>query len=466
MHDLIVIGGGPGGYVAAIRAAQHGLKVLLIEKDALGGTCLNRGCIATKSYIHDTKLLRAAQSSPILKGAEGLSIDHGKMVTRKRQVVKGLVTGLEAIIRSNGIEVLAGRGELLAAGRVRGVKADGCEAEYQASNIILATGSRPAVPPFIKVDGRLVQTTDEALDAEQIPKSIIIIGGGVIGIEMATIYLNLGCQVTILELLPDILTTEDEEIRRAMKILLGQRGARLHLEVAAKEVAVRGEEVKVTFQDRDNRIASFTADRLLVATGRAPVMDGIDPAKTGLATEGRFVKVNSNCTTSLPGVYAIGDLVGGVMLAHKASAEAEVAMASILGHPKAIKPEWIPRCIWGIDEIGAVGLTEAEARASGRHIKVGKFPFINSGAAQAIGNTDGFTKIIGDAETGEILGVHILGEHATDLINEAVTAMTMEGVVEELAEGIKPHPTLSETLLEAALDWNGRAIHSMAAGSR
>jgi dihydrolipoamide dehydrogenase len=462
MHDLLVIGGGPGGYVAAIRAAQHGLKVLLIEKDVLGGTCLNRGCIPTKSYIHDTKLLKAAQSSPVLQGTEGLALDPGKMVARKRQVVKGLVTGLEAILRSNRIDVVAGRGEFLAPGRVRAVKTDGSAAEYQAKHIILATGSRPAIPPFLEVDGRLVQTTDEALDTEEIPRSIIIIGGGVIGTEMAAIYLNLGCQVTILELLPDILTTEDEDVRRTLKKLLQARGATLHLKVTAKEVAGRGDAVEVTWQDQDGHLGTATADRLLVAAGRAPLLTGLDPGKTGLATAGRFIKVNSNCATSLPGVYAIGDLVGGVMLAHKASAEAEIAVASILGQPKALRPELIPRCIWGITEIGAVGLTEAEARASGRLIKVGKFPFMNSGAARARGNPDGFTKIIGDAETGEILGVHILGEHATELIGEAVTAMTMEAVVEDLAEAVKPHPTLGETLMEAALGWSGRAIHSLA----
>lgn len=464
--DLIVIGGGPGGYTAAIRAAQSGLKVLLIEKDSMGGTCLNRGCISTKSFVHDAKLFHAAKSSSLLKGAQGLSMDYGKMAARKREVVKGLVGGLEAIIRSNGIQIVSGRGELLAPGRVRCVKQNGPPEEYRASHIILATGSRPSVPPFIQVDGKFVQTTDEALDAREMPESIIILGGGVIGVEMAAIHLNLGCRVTILEMLPDILATEDEEIRRLMKRLLTRRGAEIHLGATVKEVAVlpeSGGRVRATFQDREGRIASATAHRLLAATGRAPVLDGLDPAKTGLALDGRFVKVDSACRTNLPGVYAIGDLVGGLMLAHKAAAEAEAAVEAILGHPGALRPERIPRCIWGVEEVGAVGLTEEQAAAGGRRIRTGKFPLLNSGAARAMGSTDGLVKIVGDEQTGEILGIHIIGARATDLISEAVTAMNMEGAVEDLAEGVKPHPTISETLFEAALDWNSRAIHSMAA---
>ena len=459
MYDLAVIGGGPGGYVAAICGAQQGLRVLLVEKDSMGGTCLNRGCIPTKCYMYDSKLLNAAKGSTVLKGAENLSIDPIKMVERKRQVVRNLVSGVESLMKSNGVQVVRGMGELVGTGQVRVDMDDGSVETFKAANIILATGSRPAVPPFITIDGSVIQTTDEALDTEDIPQRIIIIGGGVIGIEMATIYLNLGCSVTIIELLDDILVSEDRDIRLIMNRLLKKRGADVYLKAKAKEVALKNGGVDVSFQDSDGRQKELHADRLLVAAGRAPVLSGIDCNKLALETQGSFVKVSSRLETSLPGVYAIGDLVGGMMLEHKASAEAKAAVVNITGGNQVVRTEHIPRGIWGPVEIGAVGLSEDEALAMGRSIKVGKFQFSDNGAGQAMGVSTGFTKIIGDAKTGEILGVHIMGEHATDLIGEVVTVMAMEGAVEDLAEAIKPHPTLSETIMEAALDWNGQAIH-------
>lgn len=460
MYDLAVIGGGPGGYVAAIRAAQNGLNTALVEQDALGGTCLNRGCIPTKSFVYDSKLFRAAKTSPILKGAENLALDAAKMIERKRKVVKTLVGGLGAILKSHRIEVIQGMGHLEAPGKVRIIKADDSSQMIEARHAVLANGSRPAVPPFIDIDGQWVQTTDQALDTEEVPDKLVIIGGGVIGIEMATIYLNLGVDVTIVELLDDVLTTEDVEVRKTMRRLLKERKAAVHLKAKAKEIAAKNDGVMVVFEDSQGAVQQLQTDRVLVATGRAPVLAGIDSGKLGLQMQGAFVQVNDQLQTNLSGVYAIGDLVGGMMLAHKASAEGEVAVEHILGHRKEVKPEMVPRCIWGLTEIGAVGLNEDEARATGRRIKVGKFLYRGSGAAQAMGDIHGFTKVVGDAENGEILGVHIMGEHATDLISEAVSVMKMEGAVEDLCEAIKPHPTVSETVLEAALDWNGMAVHA------
>jgi len=460
MYDLAVIGGGPGGYVAAICSARKGLKTLLIEKDALGGTCLNRGCVPTKCFVYDTKLLHSARNSSVLKGAGSLSMDIAKMAARKRGVVKTMVSGLGSIVKSHGIQVIQGAGELTGPGKVKVTRADSKVEEVQAGNVILATGSKPALLPFIQVDGRLVQTTDEALDSEEIPKRIVIIGGGVIGVEMATIYLNLGCEVAILELLPEILMTEDEEVRRAMKTLLEKRGTGLHLKAKAREVKTAGRQVSIIFENAAGEINQLKADRLLVAAGRSPVLEGIRPDRLGIRMNGPFVQVNGRLETSVKGVYAIGDLVGGMMLAHKASAEAEAAVANILGGRKEVDPTRIPRCIWGVAEIGAVGLSEAEARKTGRPIRVGKFPYSYSGAAQAMNGSEGFVKVIGDSDTGEILGVHIMGEHATDMIGESVMAMTMESAVEDLAEAVKPHPTLSENIMEAARDWSGLAIHA------
>ena len=461
MYDLAVIGGGSGGYVAAIRAAQNGLKTLLIEKDTLGGTCLNRGCIPTKCFVHDTKLFHGAKTSSLLKGADSLSFDVRQMVSRKRGVVKTLVGGLDAIMRSHGIEVAQGVGEVIAPGRLRVIAAGAAAREVQAKHIVLAMGSKPAVPPFIKPDGRLVQTTDDALDLEEIPRTIAIIGGGVIGIEMASIYLNLGCQVTILEMLPDILNTEDKDVRLVMKGLLTQQGARIHLNARAAEVKTEAGEVQIAFLDEAGKQGRLKADRLLVAAGRTPVLEGVRPDRLGLKMNGPCVKVNNWLETGVPGLYAVGDLVGGMMLAHKASAEAEAAVANVMGARRAIDPARVPRCIWGITEIGAVGMSEEEARSAGRSCKVGKFPYAYSGAAQAMGKGDGLAKIVADSLTGEILGVHIIGEHATDLIGEAVMAMNTELAIEDLAEAIKPHPTLSENLMEAARDWNGLAVHTL-----
>lgn len=459
MYDLAVIGGGPGGYVAAIRAAQKGLKVLLIEKDCLGGTCLNRGCISTKCFFHDTKVLRRAKTSQVITGAKNLSIDMKKMVARKRQVVESLLTGLKKIITSYNIELVQGLGELITSGRVKVIKDDRLDTGYQAKHIILATGSKPDVPKFIEADGYHIQTTDEVLDSEDLPHSLIIIGGGVIGVEMANIYQSLGCQVTILELLPEILMTEDEEIRRVMKMLMLQRGVKIYLKANVKELIVKSPKINVIFDDENRQTNTLKVDRVLVATGRVPVFEGIDVGKLGIEMAGPFIKVNTRLETSLPGIFAIGDLIGGVMLAQKASAEAEVAVANILGGKKEVKPELIPRCIWGFTEIASVGFTEEDARRLGRQIRVGKFSYMNSGAGQVIGDKDGFVKVVGDAESGEILGVHILGERATDLISESVFAMTIEAVVEDLAKSIKPHPTLSEAVMEAAMGWNDLAIH-------
>jgi dihydrolipoamide dehydrogenase len=461
MYDLCIIGAGPGGYVAAIRGAQHGLKVLLIEKDRLGGTCLNRGCIPTKCFIHDVKVLTEAKSSPVMKGTDQLSINIDKMVSRKRQVVKAMVDGLAKIMKGHGIRVIQGQGELLAPGRVGVHTIDGNRSEENAKHIILATGSRPGVPSFIPVDGQFVQTTDEALDPQDLPSKLLIIGGGVVGLEMATIYRLLGSEITILELLSDIILNEDAEIRKAMKMLMKQRGVKIHLEAKVKEVKARGGRVGVDYENSKGQIEKLKVDRVLVATGRIPVLDGINVQRLGLQMEGSFIKVNQRFETNLPGVYAIGDVVGGMMLAHKASAEAEAVLENILGHPKQIKPEFIPRCIWGLTEIGSVGLTEEELRARGRSFKVGKFPYMSSGAAQAVDDINGLVKIIGDTESGEILGVHIIGRHATELISEAATLMTMEAAVEDFAEAIMPHPTLNETLKEAALDWSGILIHKI-----
>ncbi len=465
MYDLAIIGGGPGGYVAAIGAARHGMKVILIEKDRVGGTCLNRGCIPTKSLYYDAKLFHAARSSTVLTGRETLAVDAAAMLARKRQVVAGLGSGLEHAIRSHGVTIAAGAAELLSPQQIRVTPAGAEPYLVKAGQVILATGSRPAVPAAVPVDGERVQTTDQALDCADIPRRVAIIGGGVIGLEMAAIYLNLGCRVAIIEMLPDILATEDADVRKAMRQLLLQRGAALHLSSQVLEVAPADDGVHVAFRSGSGDVRREAADRVLVAAGRAPVLSGIDAARLGLKMDGRFIRVDERLRTSLPGVYAIGDVIGGMMLAHKASAEAEAVVADLRGARRTVRPERVPRCIWGLAEIGAIGLSEEQAVAAARRVKVGRFPYLASGAAHALGATDGFVKIVGDPDSGEILGVHIIGAHATDLISEAATAMSLEAFVEDLSEAVKPHPTLSETVSEAALSWRNLAIHLPASGA-
>jgi len=458
-YDLAVIGGGPGGYVTAIKGAQLGLKVLLVERRQLGGTCLNRGCIPTKCFIYDSKLFQAAKRSRVLAGTDSLTLDPLKMMQRKQKVVNKMVAGLNHILDTHDIRIVRGTGHLLGPGRLRIEGSEAPDEMVQANHIVLANGSRPAVLPFVEVDGHYVQTTDEALDTADIPDRLMIIGGGVIGVEMAAVFLNLGTQVAIVELLPDILYTEDQEVRRHMRDLLTRAGAVLHLGAKAKAIEMVDNHVVLTVETAAGDLITLEGDRLLVATGRSPVLDGIDVEGLSLKMEGPFIKVNQRLQTSLPGVYAIGDLIGGMMLAHKASADAEAAVAAIAGHAGAAVPRPVPRCIWGMTEIGAIGMSEEAARATGRRIRIGRFPFNASGAAQAMDRANGFAKIVADAENGEILGLHVIGEHATDLVGYGATTMTMEAAIEDLSAAVQAHPTLSEILMEAALDWGGQAIH-------
>jgi dihydrolipoamide dehydrogenase len=459
MFDLAVLGGGTGGYVAAISAAQRGLNVLLIEKDRLGGTCLNRGCIPTKSFLCDVKSLDSAQRSRVIEGSKGLRINVAKMVERKNQVVDSLVNGLHKIIQSHAIRLENGHGEMLNPQSIRVVGHQRKAEEFRARHVIIATGSRPAVPPFIAVDGQRVITSDEALDPDGVPQRVVIIGGGVIGLEFATIYLALGSEVTVLEMLPDIVMGEDEEVRRGLRRAFQKRGLEIHLEVVVSEIHAQPRGAVVIFKDKGGEIHRLEADKVLVATGRKPNLDGVEPERNGLRRNGPFIRVNTRMETGVHGVYAVGDLVGGLMLAHAASAEAEVAVDNLLGGKRELKPERIPRCIWTFPEVASVGVTEQQAKESGRSIKVGKFPYQASGKALAMGEVDGFVKIVGDSLTGEVLGVHIIGAGATDLISEAVLAMDMEGAVEDIGHSVKAHPSLSECVREAALDWDNQAVH-------
>ena len=459
MYDIAVLGGGPGGYVAAIAGAQNGLKVLLIEKDRIGGTCLNSGCIPTKSFLSDVKLRDMSRTSRVLVNNENLDIDIPEMVKRKNRVVDIQVRGLTAVIRDRGIRIEQGKGKISGLGSVTVNKKDGSAEEFKARNIILATGSNIAIPPSIQTDGHSIITTDEALNPETLPRSMAIIGGGAVGVEFAAIYGTLGTKVTILEMLPDIIMGEDEDVRNSLKTLLQNRGVQIKLKAEVVSMDRQGDHVVVTFKDQFGNMRDIKTEKVLVATGRKPNLEGIDAAKIGLVRNGQFVRVNEKMETGVAGIYAIGDLVGGWMLAHAASAEGEVAVGNILGERRSMNQNRVPRCIYTFPEVASVGMTEQQAGETGLQIQIGKYEYKFSGKAHAMNEAEGFVKIIGNALTGEILGASILGEHATDLIGEIQLAMNVEAAVEDLWDVIKAHPSLGECVREAALDWAGKAVH-------
>ncbi len=455
-YDIAVIGAGPGGYVAAIRAAQMGAKVLVIEKDELGGTCLNRGCIPTKAFLSDAKPFYKIKRSPLYRGKDSLSLNMAKMVARKNEVVETMVKGIATLFSSNGVHWVRGVGSFLDAKTI-GVIQDGKKRIYRANNTIIATGSLAAKIPTASIDGRNILSSDEILNIRKIPGEMVVIGGGVVGLEFATLFNALGTEVTIVEMLPTILSTEDDEVIRGLHMILEGEGIKILTDTKVMGASPKKGEVEV--QEKSGGRARIRAEKILVAVGRTPNTEGLGLQKIGVKMDGSFIEVNARMETNVDGVYAIGDVVGKVMLAHAASAEGVFAVENIMGKSREIDYRRIPRAVYTFPEIASVGLTEKEVRDRGLNIRIGKFPYLYSGKAMAIGETEGFVKIIAEEGLGEILGVHILGENATDLIGSCVLAMDVEASVEDLSETVKAHPTLSETIMEAALDWRRISIH-------
>ncbi len=456
-YDLAILGAGPGGYVAAIRAAQMGARVLLIEKDELGGICLNRGCIPTKSFLSDIKIYKRVRGSDIFINGSAVSIDMKKMVARKNKVIETIKRGVSLLLQSQKITFVKGFGRFLDTKTIE-VSSDGKVEAMKAENIIIATGSQVASLPTVKIDGKMILSSDEVLDLIEIPKNILIIGGGVIGVEFATIFNGLGTKVTIIEMLPQIISTEDEEVVRGLKILMEKQGIEILTQVKVLHVSPQKGIVEVTVE-REGKEEKLFGEKVIMAVGRIPNTERLDLESIGVQKEGKFIKVNSRMETNIEGVYAIGDVVGKMMLAHVASAEGIVAVENIMGRVHEVDYEKIPSCIYTFPEVASVGLKESEARKKGYDIQVGKFPYLNNGKALAMGEAEGFVKIVAERELGQILGVHILGEQATELIGECLLAMNVEASIEDLGEVVKGHPTISETIMEASLDWQNRAIH-------
>ena len=455
--DVIVIGGGPGGYVSAIRAAQLGAKVLLIEKDELGGTCLNRGCIPTKAMLSDAKLYDHVKSSSVLK-TEGLRVDMKELLLRKNEVVKRLATGVQFLIKDNGITFSQGMARFLDPKTIEVESQKGKE-QFRGQKIIIATGSVSAQIPNVPIDGKTILTSTEMLNLSSIPKDLLIIGGGVIGMEFACLFNGLGSKVTVIEMLPEIISTEDGEVIRGLTTLLKKRKIEIYTETRVKEAKVKKGRSEVVAIDKEGKEILFHAEKALVAVGRSPYTEGLQLDKIQIAMNGKFIKVNEKMETSLHGIYAIGDVTGRQMLAHKASAEGIVAAENALGQQSKVDYSKIPNCIYTFPEVASIGLTEKQAKDKGVQVMVGRFPFQSNGRALATGDSEGFVKVIAEKELGQVIGVHILGEHATDLIGGPALALALEATVEEMGKTTQPHPTLTEAISEAALDAITEAIH-------
>jgi len=457
-YDVIVLGSGPGGYPAAIRASQLGKKVAIIEKESLGGICLNWGCIPTKA------LLKSAQVYEYLKHAQTYGInasgthDFGAVVKRSRGVADKMSKGVTFLMKKNKIDVIMGFGKLVAANKIEVTAADGSKQVVEAKNIVIATGGRARQLPSMPIDGKKIIGYREAMVLPEQPKSMIVVGSGAIGVEFASFYNSMGTKVTIVEFLPRIVPVEDEDISKELEKQYKKSGIDIMTNAEVTKVDTTGAGVKATVKTKDGEI-TLEADIMLSAVGVVANIEGIGLETIGVKTDKGKIIVDQYQQTSVPGVYAIGDCTPGQALAHVASKEGINAAEHLAGHkPEAIDYNNIPGCTYCTPEIASVGYTEAKAKEAGYEVKVGKFPFMASGKASAAGATEGFVKVIYDAKYGEFLGCHMIGANVTEMIAEAVTARKLETTAHEILNAVHPHPTMSEALKEATAVAYGEAI--------
>lgn len=470
-YDLVILGGGPGGYVAAIRATQLGLKTALVEASKLGGTCLHKGCIPSKSLLRSAEVYSTVmKSNEYGLKVENVEIDFPKVQERKEKIVDQLYKGIQFLMKQGKIDVYEGFGRILGpsifsptAGTISVEKNDGSENELLVpKNVIIATGSKPRTLPGLEIDGELILSSDEALDLKALPSSMMIVGGGVIGIEWASLLSDFGVEVTVIEYADRILPLEDEEISKEMSRLLKKRKVKVVTGAKALSDTLSKENGKVSISvERKGKVEEYTAEKMLVCVGRSANVQNIGLENTDILLENGAIKVNEFCQTKESHIYAIGDVIGGLQLAHVASHEGILAVEHIAGlktHP--INYQFVPKCTYSRPEVANVGMTEEEAKNKGYKIKTGKFSFKGIGKALVYGEHDGFVKIIMDEETQDILGVHMIGPHVTDLITEAGLAMVLNATPWEISHTIHPHPTLSEIMGEAALAVEGKQIHA------
>lgn len=461
-YDVVIIGSGPGGYVAAIRAGQLGLNTCVVEKDPfLGGTCLHRGCIPTKALLHTADLLQQSREGARFGVVCGeVTLDLAAAHAHKKRVVTKNSKGIEFLFRKNKVTWVQGTGRVLEAGLVEVVKADGSRVTIECTHIVLATGSRCGDLPHIAADGDRILNSDHILELAEVPPRLAVLGAGAVGMEFASIFARFGAQVTVIELLERVLPLEDADVSAEVEKSFRKQGITVHTGTRVEEARVDGQVVRCRGVNARGEAIEVEADRLLVAVGRVAVLEGIGLENTKVQLERGRVIVDAYGRTHEPGVYAIGDLTATPWLAHVASMEGVIAVEHLAGRdPRPIDPRRIPSCTYCYPEVGSIGLTEAQAKEKGYEVKVGSFPFSAIGKAAIIGESVGFVKIVADARYDEILGVHIVGPHATELLAEAEAALAGELTAEELAHAIHAHPTLHEALHEAAEAVHGRAIH-------
>ncbi|OOG69571.1 dihydrolipoyl dehydrogenase [Algoriphagus sp. A40] len=464
MYDVIVIGSGPGGYVAAIRAAQLGMKTAIVEKySTLGGTCLNVGCIPSKALLDSSEHYHNASHTFKTHGINlsDLQVDLGQMITRKNEVVKQNVDGIQFLMKKNKIEVHQGLGSFVNATTVKVTKEDGTSSDIVGKNIIIATGSKPVSLPFIKLDKSRVITSTEALNLKEIPKHLVVIGGGVIGLELGSVYARLGAKVSVIEFMDSLIPTMDRTMGKELQKSLKKIGFEFFLKHKVTSVENSGNEVTVKADNDKGEVIEVKGDYVLVSIGRKPYTDGLNAEAAGVKINDRGqIEVNDHLQTSVPNIYAIGDVVKGAMLAHKAEEEGVFVAETILGQKPHINYNLIPGVVYTWPEVAAVGYTEEQLKEQGRKFKTGKFPFIASGRARASMDTDGFVKVLADADTDEILGVHMIGPRTADMIAEAVVAMEFRASAEDIARMSHAHPTYTEAFKEACLAaTDNRALH-------
>ncbi|MGH8018633.1 MAG: dihydrolipoyl dehydrogenase [Opitutaceae bacterium] len=463
--DIIIIGAGPGGYVCAFRAAQLGLKVALIEKRAtLGGTCLNVGCIPSKALLHSSEQFVFARDHAKAHGIKTgeVGIDLAALMKKKDAVVTKLVGGVAALAKARKITVITGEARIVSAGKVAVRGGDKkAETEYKGKNIVIATGSAPIELPFLKFDGERIVSSDDAIAFDKIPEKLVVVGGGAIGLELGSVWARLGSKVTVVEFLPKIVATYDDDIVRLFARSLQKQG--LTIETGAKVTGARTEKKSIVLTaERDGKQLEIPADKVLVSVGRRPFADNLGLDSAGVALdEKKRVKVDSHLRTNVEGIWAIGDVVAGPMLAHKAEEDGVAVAEWIAGKPGHINWDLVPAIVYTDPEVAGAGLGEEGAKTKGIEIKVGKFNFAANGRALAADASEGFVKIIADAKTDRILGAQIVGRGAGELISEVVTHMEYGGSAEDLGRTIHAHPTMSEAVKEAGLAVSKSAIHAM-----
>ena len=462
--DVVIIGSGPGGYVAAIRCAQLGMKTAIIEKySTLGGTCLKVGCIPSKALLasshHYSDIAHFAEHGIEVLGDVKVNLD--KMIARKQAVVDQTSGGVKFLMDKNKITVFEGKGSFLDATHVAVEKADGTKETVEAKNIIIASGSKPSSLPFIKIDKERIITSTEALKLKEVPKHLVIIGGGVIGIELGQVYLRLGAQVSVVEFMDRIIPGMDGSLSKELMKVLKKQGMKFYVSHKVKSVIRKGNNVTVQAENAKGETVTLEGDYSLVSVGRRPYTDGLNTDKAGVKISDRGqIEVNDHLKTSVPNIYAIGDVVRGAMLAHKAEEEGTMVAEILAGQKPHIDYNLIPGVVYTWPEVAAVGQTEEQLKAAGIDFKSGSFPFKALGRARAGGDLDGFVKILADSKTDEVLGVHMIGARCADLIAEAVTAMEFKASAEDISRMSHAHPTFAEAIKEAALAaTDNRALH-------